>query len=122
LRGKELIKLRKSSLDISARMPIVTRSRLMRLRFSVRNLGLALALAGTLITTSLSAFVPEFFDGGGSGSTAESAVQAAIWDAEITASGYGLFTCELVGEPAVFPQPPNAPRPFSAQVRLHCTP
>jgi hypothetical protein len=94
----------------------------MRLRLSVRTLGLALALAGALITSSLSAFVPEFFDGGGSGPTPETAVQQAIWDAETSASAYGLFTCDLVGEPAVFRQPPNAPRAFSAQVRLHCTP
>jgi hypothetical protein len=67
-------------------------------------------------------FVPEFFDGGGSGSTPETAVQSAIWDAENTASGYGLLTCELVGEAAVFPQPPGSPRAFSAQVQLHCTP
>lgn len=70
---------------------------------------------------SSSAFVPEFFDGGGSGPTPETAVQAAIDDARNTASGYGLFTCELVDEPAVFPQPPNAHRAFSAQVRMRCT-
>jgi hypothetical protein len=67
-------------------------------------------------------FVPEFFDGGGSGPTPETAVQSAIWDAENTASGYGLFTCELVGEPEVFPQPPGSLRAFSAQVKMHCTP
>jgi hypothetical protein len=71
--------------------------------------------------TSSFTFIPEFFDGGGSGPTPETAVQAAIWDAENTASGYGLFTCELVGEPQVFPQPPGSFRAFSAQVRLHCT-
>jgi hypothetical protein len=45
----------------------------------------------------------EFFDGGDSGPTPETAVQAAIWDAEVTASAWQLFACELVGEPAVFP-------------------
>jgi hypothetical protein len=92
----------------------------MRLRFSVRTLGLAFALAGAMILTSLSATVPEFFDGAGYGSTAETAVQAAIWDAEITASAYGLYTCELVGEPAVFPQPRNSLRAFRAHAILQC--
>jgi hypothetical protein len=94
----------------------------MRLRSYVRTLGLAVALAGALTTTPLSAVVLEFFDGGGSGPTPETAVQAAMWDAELTASGYGLFRCEMVGEPAVFRQPRNAPRAFSAQVRLYCEP
>jgi hypothetical protein len=66
-------------------------------------------------------FVPEFFDGGGSGPTPEVAVQAAIDDARVTASAYGLFTCELAGEPQVFPRPPGSFRAFSAQVRMHCT-
>jgi hypothetical protein len=96
------------------------RSRLMRLRFPFRILGLA--FAGALLTTPLSAQVPEFFDGGGSGPTPEVAVQAAIDDARNTASGYGLFTCELAGEPQVFPRPPGSHRAFAAQVRMRCTP
>jgi hypothetical protein len=68
-----------------------------------------------------STFVPETFDGGGYGSTAETAVQAAIGDAEVTASGYGLFTCQLVEEPQVFPQPPGSLRAFTAQVKMRCT-
>jgi hypothetical protein len=92
----------------------------MRLRSFVRTLGLAFVLAGALTTTPLSAVVLEYFGGGGSGPTPETAVQAAIWDAELTASAYGLFRCELVGEPAVFRQPRNAPRAFSAQVTLRC--
>lgn len=94
----------------------------MRLRFSVRTLGLAFALAGASTTTSFAQPVPEFFDGGGSGPTPDTAVQQAIWDAETSASAYGLFSCELVGEPEVFPRPPGSLRAFSAQVRLHCTP
>ena len=72
--------------------------------------------------TSSSAFVPEFFDGAGYGPTAETAVRQAIGDAEVSASAYGLYTCELVGEPAVFAQPPGSLRAFRAQVRLRCTP
>jgi hypothetical protein len=94
----------------------------MRLRSSVRTLVLAFALAGALTTTPLSAVGLEFFDGAGYGPTAEYAVQAAIWDAETSASYYGLYRCELVGESAVFQQPPNSRRAFRAQVRLYCEP
>jgi hypothetical protein len=80
-----------------------------------------LAWATVSAPTSQFVFVPEFFDGGGSGPTAETAIEAAIGDAENTASGYGLFTCELVGEPEVFPRPPGSLRAFAAQVRLRCT-
>jgi len=96
----------------------------MRLR-SIRTLGLALALSGAPVAPSLSAQplpVPEYFDGGGSGSTPETAVQAAIDDARNSASGYGLFTCELAGEPEVFPRPAGSLRAYSAQVRLRCGP
>jgi hypothetical protein len=91
----------------------------MTLRFPLGHLGLAFALAGAMATPSFAQFVPDTFDGGGSGSTAESAVAAAIDDAVQTASGFGLFACEIVGEPAVFFSP-NRLRPFSAQVTLIC--
>jgi hypothetical protein len=94
----------------------------MRLRSFVRTLGLAFVLAGVLTTTPLSAVVTEFFDGGGYGPTAEYAMQAAIWDAEASASAYGLYRCELVEEPTVFIQPLNWRRPFRAQARLYCEP
>jgi hypothetical protein len=71
--------------------------------------------------TSSSAFVPELFDGGGYGPTAEVAVRQAIGDARTSASAYGLFTCELVGEPEVFQQPPGSLRAFRAHVVLRCT-
>jgi hypothetical protein len=73
-------------------------------------------------TSSSSAFIPEVFDGAGYGSTAETAVRQAIGDGETTASAYGLYTCELVEEPEVFPQPPGSLRAFRAHVRLRCTP
>jgi hypothetical protein len=94
----------------------------MTLRSSVRTLGLAIVLAGVLATTPLSAVVMDIFDGGGYGPTAEYAVQAAIWDAETTASYYGLYRCELAGEPIVFPQPLNSRRAFRAQARVYCEP
>ena len=89
----------------------------MRMRYSVRGVGLMLALSAA----PLGAQVPELFDGGGYGPTAEYAVQAAIWDAETTASTYGLYNCTLVGEPAVFPQAPGSRRAFRAQVTVRCT-
>jgi hypothetical protein len=71
--------------------------------------------------TSSSTFVPDIFDGAGYGSTAETAVRQAIGDAQVSASAYQLFTCELVGEPEVFPQPPGSLRAFRAHVRMRCT-
>jgi hypothetical protein len=49
-------------------------------------------------------------------------VRQAIGDARVTASAYGLYTCELVGEPEVFQQPPGSLRAFRAHVRMRCTP
>ena len=89
----------------------------MTMRFFLRAFGLGLALSAA----PLAAQVPELFDGGGYGPTAEYAVQAAIWDAEATASTYGLFDCQLVGEPAVFAQAPGSRRAFRAQVTVRCT-
>jgi hypothetical protein len=68
----------------------------------------------------LSAAVSELFDGAGFGPTADYAVQAAKWDAEITASYYGLYTCQIVGEPTVYSQPRNSLRAFRAHVMVNC--
>jgi hypothetical protein len=65
-------------------------------------------------------WVPEFFDGGGYGPTADVAVRAAIEDAQTSASAYGLLDCELAGEPQVFENPPGSLRAFNAQVRMRC--
>jgi hypothetical protein len=63
------------------------------------------------------------FDGAAFGSTIESAIRGAIGDAEVSASAYQLFTCELVGEPRIFPGPnPEWNRNFRAGVTLECTP
>jgi hypothetical protein len=63
------------------------------------------------------------FDGAAFGSTIESAIQGAIGDAQVSASAYQLFTCELVGEPRIFPGPnPEWGRNFRAGVTLSCTP
>ncbi len=91
----------------------------MKTQFSIRTFSLALAFAGVLTTTTASA-ATALFEGGGFGATPEGAIQAAIWDAEASASAEGFFECEIVGQPAVFPQPPNSRRAFTAQVTLRC--
>jgi hypothetical protein len=60
--------------------------------------------------------------GGGFGPTPEIAVQRAIEDAQISASGSGQFTCVLVGEPQVFTAH-NEYRGdfFTAQVNMSCS-
>jgi len=63
------------------------------------------------------------FTGGGFGPTTEVAIQSAVWDAETSASAYQLFTCQMVGEPSIFPGPnPEWGRNFGAEVTLVCTP
>ena len=42
------------------------------------------------------------FNGCSFGSTPQRAIEKAIEDAEVSASGEGLFNCELVGEPLVW--------------------
>lgn len=105
----------------------------MRKTFSSRTLQAALTAfsAAVFLLTSSPAVgsaeiqsppsVPEIFDGAGYGSTADTAVRQAIGDAEVTASAYGLYHCELVEDPAVFPQPPGSLRAFRAHVRMRCT-
>lgn len=62
------------------------------------------------------------FDGGGRGPTEEIAIRRAIYDAEVSASASGLFTCELVGEPQIFPGFFQGDPIFRAQVTVECTP
>jgi hypothetical protein len=86
----------------------------------------ALAVLGVLfLSVSLPAEAQdiEFFTGGGYGPSPEVAIQAAIWDAETSASAYMLYTCEVVGEPEVFPRSDDIRgNYFGAQVTVHCTP
>ena len=65
----------------------------------------------------------KLFTGGGFGPTEEVAIQAAIWDAETSASAEQLYTCRLVGEPSVFPRidPLRGPS-FNAEATLECIP
>jgi len=94
----------------------------MTVRSHLKTRCLATALAAGLAGAPASAQITfDTFDGGGSGSTAEGAINAAIDDASSTASGFGLYSCVMVGQPQVFFSPTRKVRPFSAQVQLRCT-
>lgn len=99
----------------------------MKMRFTAGVRGGLLAAAvllGTTVPSSAGHAAVRFFTGGGFGPTPGTAIQAAIWDAEASAGGEGLYTCELVGEPTVFPQnrrPKGGPA-FTAEATLGCTP
>jgi hypothetical protein len=63
------------------------------------------------------------FTGGGFGPTADVAIQGAIWDAEVSASYYQLFDCQLAGEIFIFTRAnPRFGRSFTAQVTVACSP
>jgi hypothetical protein len=63
------------------------------------------------------------FTGAGFGPTVETAIQSAIWDAETSAQAYQFYTCQLVGEPRIFPGPnPEWHRNFSAEADVFCSP
>ena len=55
----------------------------------------ALFLAGVAAASAL-------YGGCATGSTPEKAIAKAIYDAEVSANGDGLFTCTIVGEPTVW--------------------
>jgi hypothetical protein len=95
----------------------------MQYRFRRAPLTVAAAILFSLASPAAAQSGGMFFDGASFGPTEEVAVQGAIWDAEASASASGLFNCELVGEPEIFPGPaPEFNRNFRAQVRLFCTP
>ena len=87
----------------------------------------ALLVAGTAaglfaMVTPAVASTAGLYCGAGRGATAESAVHAAIEDAENSASGDGLFSCELVGEPEIFEvnDDPYRGDYFRASVNMAC--
>jgi hypothetical protein len=72
------------------------RSRTLRATIVALVLGVAvLVLAGVAAASAL-------YGGCATGSTPAKAIKKAIYDAEISAEGDGLFTCTLVGEPSVW--------------------
>jgi hypothetical protein len=78
----------------------------MNLRTFARRIGVALTMGAASFTvlalTATSASASALFGGCSFGSTPERAIAKAIDDAENSASGEGLFNCELVGEPLVW--------------------
>jgi hypothetical protein len=54
-----------------------------------------LVLAGVVAASPI-------YCGSGRGPTPEYAINKAIYDAEVSAEGDGLFTCTIVGEPTVW--------------------
>jgi hypothetical protein len=99
----------------------------MNLGTYARRVGFMLsAVAGSVAAIVLAASVASasaLWCGGGRGPTAQVAIQRAIGDAQIAASGEGLFSCTLVGEPQVFESfnDPNFGHIFRAQVNMACT-
>jgi hypothetical protein len=75
-----------------------------------------LVLAGVAAASTL-------YCGSGRGSTPEKAINKAIYDAEVSAEGDGLFTCTIVDEPTVWFVPyDNYPGGFyRAGVNMTCT-
>jgi len=78
----------------------------MNLRTCARRIGVSLTMGAASLTvlalTATSANAAALFNGCSFGSTRERAIEKAIDDAENSASGEGLFNCELVGEPLVW--------------------
>jgi hypothetical protein len=99
----------------------------MTLRSRARWIGGPLTVGAASVTAlvlfTATANASGLYCGGGRGLTAEGAIQSAIADAENSASGDGLFTCELVGEPQVFESfnDPNFGHIFRAQVNMACS-
>jgi hypothetical protein len=72
------------------------RTRTLRAAIAAVVTGVAvLVLAGVVAASTL-------YGGCATGSTPERAISKAIYDAEISAGGDGLFTCTFVGEPTVW--------------------
>ena len=99
----------------------------MNARTHARRIGLPLtAVAASAVVLALTASTAEasgLWCGAGRGLTAEGAIQGAIDDARTSASGSGLFDCELVGEPEVFEtfDDPYFGHVFRAQVNMACS-
>ena len=75
-----------------------------------------LVLAGVAAASAL-------YGGCATGSTPQRAINKAIYDAEISAEGDGLFTCTIVGEPSVWlvPYENNPGGYYRAAVDMTCT-
>ena len=96
---------------------MTARSRTLHATIVALVMGIAvLVLAGVEAASAL-------YGGCATGSTPEKAINKAIYDAEISAEGDGLFNCTIVGEPTVWFVPyENYPGGFyRAAVDMTCT-
>jgi hypothetical protein len=88
--------------------PVVSEEKEMAMstRVHARRIGIALTMGAASLTalalTAATASASGLYSGCSFGSTPERAIHKAIYDAEVSASGDGLFNCELVGEPLVW--------------------
>jgi hypothetical protein len=93
----------------------------MNLRTYARRIGVPLTTGAASVTvvalTAASAGASALYGGCSFGSTPERAIAKAIDDAENSASGDGLFDCEIVGEPLVW----RDGSMFRAAVDMTCT-
>ncbi|GAA1377129.1 hypothetical protein [Catellatospora chokoriensis] len=95
-------------------------------RRAVAAVGVAVAASALLMAAAAPAmaYTAKEFTGGGRGLTAASAIQAAAWDAEASASAEQLNTCVRTGEPGVWEvfDHPYFGHVFFAEVTVSCTP
>jgi hypothetical protein len=93
----------------------------MNLRTPARRIGIPLTTVAASLTvlalTAATASASTLYGGCSFGSTPTRAIAKAIDDAETSASGDGLFDCEVVGEPLVWQDDSM----FRAAVDMACT-
>jgi hypothetical protein len=80
-------------------------------------------LAAVVLLAPASAALADWglFMGAGRGVTPESAIDAAVEDAEGCAQSVGLYSCTMVGEPEIWVGTgPNGIVRYTAQVSLDC--
>ena len=92
--------------------------------FAGAGLGVAAgSMALVLQAAAPTAAASPLFDGGGRGTTAQTAIRSAFDDARNTAQSVGFYgACTIVGEPQVFEtfNDPNFGHVFRAQVQATC--
>jgi hypothetical protein len=91
--------------------------------WTLRASGVAVVAALSILVFSAVASAGAIYCGGGYGPTADVAIQSAIDDAQNSASGDGLFNCNLVGGPAVLfvQNDPNRGDFWRASVNMACS-
>ncbi len=92
-----------------------------KLRAVLIGFGTAMVLS-TVTSPVAGTGAADMFTGGGFGPTAQTAVQAAIWDAENSAYSSQMYSCQLAGEPLIFSRRhPYRGTTFNAEATLNCS-